>query len=173
MQELVKLHGGSVRVESEVDRGSRFTVSIPLGKAHLPADRIEAAPMLASTGIRTEAYFEEAMRWLPDPGSTETTDKLAAQPLKVIHDDNSDSPSKAEPASEKRILFADDNADMREYVRRLLTQKGYEVETVADGMAALRAAREREPHLVLTDVMMPELDGFGLLRELRADPNSV
>ena len=170
VQELVKLHGGSVRVESEVDRGSRFIVSIPRGKAHLPADRIEAAPMLASTGIRTEAYFDEAMAWLPDPGSIETTHELADQPPKVLRTDNLGSPSRVEPSTGTRILLADDNADMREYVRRLLTQRGYEVEAVADGMAALRAARERAPDLVLTDVMMPELDGFGLLCELRADP---
>jgi PAS domain S-box-containing protein len=170
VQELVKLHGGSVRVESKVDRGSRFIVSIPLGKAHLPADHIEAAPMLASTGIRTEAYLEEATRWLPDLRSTETANEFVDQPLKVLRTGDLDSRTQVKPSSGKRILFADDNADMREYVRRLLMQSGYEVETVADGMAALRAAREREPHLVLTDVMMPELDGFGLLRELRADP---
>ncbi len=66
VQELIKLHGGSVRVESEVDRGSRFIVSIPLGKAHLPAQRIAASRSLASTGLRTEAYIEEVLRWLPD-----------------------------------------------------------------------------------------------------------
>ena len=69
----------------------------------------------------------------------------------------------------QRILLADDNADMRDYVRRLLVQSGYEVEAVADGLAALGAAQARRPDLVLTDVMMPGLDGFGLLRELRAD----
>jgi PAS domain S-box-containing protein len=169
VQELVKLHGGTVRVESEVDRGSRFIVSIRRDKAHLPADRIEAAPVLASTGIRTEAYFEEAIRWLPGLSSTETTHELADQSLKVLRTDNLDTPSRREPSTGKRILFADDNADMREYVRRQLTQSGYEVEAVANGMAALRAARERAPDLVLTDIMMPELDGLGLLRELRAD----
>ena len=61
VQELVKLHGGNVRVESEVDRGSSFIVSIPLGKAHLPADRIEAERALASTGVRGDAYVEEAL----------------------------------------------------------------------------------------------------------------
>jgi signal transduction histidine kinase len=52
VQELVKLHGGSVSVRSEVDRGSTFTVTIPLGKSHLPADHIGAARRLASTGLR-------------------------------------------------------------------------------------------------------------------------
>ncbi len=68
-----------------------------------------------------------------------------------------------------RILLADDNADMRDYVRRLLAEQ-YLVKAVADGETALAAARKRLPDLVLTDVMMPRLDGFGFLRELRADP---
>ena len=69
-----------------------------------------------------------------------------------------------------RILVADENADMRAYVARLLRAEGCEVETVGDGVAALEAARAHPPELVLTDVMMPRLDGFGLLRALRADP---
>src|SRR5262249_51731804 len=68
-------------------------------------------------------------------------------------------------------LVADDNPDMRQYLGRLLGGT-YEVEEVADGQAALSAARERPPDLVLADVMMPELDGFGLLRELRGDPRT-
>jgi PAS domain S-box-containing protein len=68
-----------------------------------------------------------------------------------------------------RVLLADDNADMRGYVGRLLAAR-YEVEAVADGAAALAAARDRPPDLVLADVMMPRLDGFGLLRALRAEP---
>ncbi len=60
---------------------------------------------------------------------------------------------------------------MRDYVKRLLSQQ-YEVESVADGLAALDSARGRVPDLVLTDVMMPGLDGFGLLQELRANPQT-
>jgi PAS domain S-box-containing protein len=67
------------------------------------------------------------------------------------------------------VLVADDNADMRQYLGRLLGGS-YELEAVADGKAALSAARQRPPDLLLADVMMPELDGFGLLRELRGDP---
>ena len=63
VQELVKLHGGSVRVESEVDRGSTFIVSLPLGKAHLPADRIQAARTATSTALAADAYVNEAERW--------------------------------------------------------------------------------------------------------------
>src|ERR671933_208325 len=69
------------------------------------------------------------------------------------------------------ILLADDNADMRDYMRRLLNQQ-YEVEVVSDGVAALAAIRQQMPDLVLTDVMMPCLDGFGLLQALRANPDT-
>ena len=78
------------------------------------------------------------------------------------------SPTAARP----RILLADDNADMREYVRRLLSDR-YEVKAVAEGRLALAAARAERPDLILTDVMMPRLDGFGLLRELRPDPQTA
>ncbi|HSR11086.1 MAG TPA: PAS domain S-box protein, partial [Thermodesulfobacteriota bacterium] len=57
----------------------------------------------------------------------------------------------------------------RQYLARILSER-YRVEAVPDGSAALAAARERRPDLVLTDIMMPNLDGFGLLREFRADP---
>jgi DNA-binding response OmpR family regulator len=70
--------------------------------------------------------------------------------------------------SRPRILLADENAEMREYVRHLLSTR-YEVEAVNDGLEALNAAREHTPDLVLTDVIMPRLDGFELLKALRAD----
>jgi PAS domain S-box-containing protein len=68
------------------------------------------------------------------------------------------------------VLVADDDVDMRQYLTRLLLAENYEVEAVADGKAALAAARGRPPDLVLADVMMPELGGFGLLEALRVDP---
>jgi PAS domain S-box-containing protein len=66
------------------------------------------------------------------------------------------------------VLLADDNADMREYIRRLLEDR-YEVVQVTNGARALEMARARRPDLVITDVMMPDLDGFGLLAALRGD----
>jgi PAS domain S-box-containing protein len=69
------------------------------------------------------------------------------------------------------VLVADDNADMRQYLGRLLAGP-YALDAVADGRAALAAARERPPDLVLADVMMPGLDGFGLLKALRVDPRT-
>jgi PAS domain S-box-containing protein len=170
VQELVKLHCGEVRVKSKVGRGSEFTVMIPLGKDHLPAERIGAARYLALAARRGEAYVEEALRWLPKKDMAIGRRGDGATGPAEHHEIEATVPPRLPAATSPppRVLLADDNADMREYVRRLLGGQ-YEVEAVADGKAALDAVRERAPDLVLMDVMMPNLDGFGLLRELRAD----
>jgi PAS domain S-box-containing protein len=69
-----------------------------------------------------------------------------------------------------RVVIADDNADMRDYLQRLLSDAGYAVQALADGQEALAAVRRNPPDLVLSDVMMPDLDGFALLKGIRADP---
>jgi signal transduction histidine kinase len=156
--ELAKLHGGSIRLESVLGKGSKFIVSIPKGNAHLAAENLSSQPMLKSTGVSASAYVDEALSWLPESGSNVSGGHAFAA-------DSVQAPHLA--AASGRILLADDNADMRGYVRRLLGE-AYEVESVSNGMEALAAIRRHPPELVLTDVMMPELDGFGLLRELRA-----
>jgi len=161
VQELVKLHGGTVRVNSEVGRGSTFTVSIPTGSGHLPADRLGTERSLASTTLNREAWVDEVLKWLPDTddhvNGMHSFDSVPAGALGTSTD---------QPRA--RILLADDNADMRDYLRRLLAPK-YDVVAVADGETALGLARYEEFDLVLSDVMMPKLDGFGLLKALRAD----
>jgi signal transduction histidine kinase len=162
VQELARLHGGTVQVQSALARGTIFTISIPLGKAHLPADRIDGARTVPPTGVRAEAFVEEALRWLP--GAENAREIVVERELISPHPER---PSSS--ASRQLVLLADDNADMRDYVCRLLGTH-YDIEPVADGQAALEAARRRRPDLVLSDVMMPGLDGFGLLHALRADP---
>ncbi len=161
VQELVKLHGGSVRVESEVDRGSRFIVSLPLGTAHLPADRIQAPRALASTALAAEAYVDEALRWLPQGADTVVPESISLRPP--------DPPTDKPAHHRELVVVADDNADMREYLTHLLRTE-YRVHAVNDGVEALEATRTLRPALVLTDIMMPRLDGFGVLRAIRSDP---
>ncbi|MEH2135310.1 ATP-binding protein [Nostoc sp.] len=173
VQELVQMHGGTVKVTSVLEAGSCFTISIPTGYAHLPPDRISAPRTLASTALGATLYLEEVQRWLPEE-SRGSRGRREAGGEEIVQEDDTyidSSPTARILHSSPRILLADDNADMRDYVKRLLGQQ-YDVESVADGLAALHSARGRVPDLVLTDVMMPELDGFGLLQELRADPQT-
>jgi signal transduction histidine kinase len=163
VQELVRLHGGDVRVESAAGKGTAFTVSLPFGNAHLPQERLEVASSLASTATGAAAYIQEAQGW-----SSELTEPAT---LPAAHLSGRAWQRGSPAAPQGHLLLADDNADMRAYLRRLL-EGAYTVEAVENGTRALEAARARPPDLILTDVMMPGLDGFGLLRELKADPRT-
>jgi signal transduction histidine kinase/FixJ family two-component response regulator len=158
VQELVKLHGGDIHAESEVGLGTTLTIRVPFGTGHLPKDRVEAAGNLTSTSVRADTYLEEVLQWISDEPS-----KFDATPEQAHS--FGEMPALREGT---RILLADDNADMRGYVRRLLA-RSCDVQTVADGQEALEAIRAKRPDLILTDVMMPNLDGFGLLRAIRSD----
>ncbi len=167
VQELVKLHGGTITAESELGRGTTFTVTLPLGSAHLPRERVGDSRAGAVTTTGASAFVEEALRWLPD-----APDPTTAGPEAPI-DGALSAPLTHSPQCERpRVLVADDNADMRQYLARILADQ-YRVEAVPDGEAALAAVRRQAPDLVLSDVMMPRLDGFGLLTELRADPRAA
>jgi PAS domain S-box-containing protein len=163
IHELVKLHGGSMRVDSVLGAGSSFVVSIPKGRAHLPAEAVKSERSLSSAGLSASAYVDEALRWLPQA-------QRPPEPVRLFASDSVQAPHAG--AATGTILLADDNADMREYVRRLLGQN-YTVQTVTNGTEALAAARRHPPDLILTDVMMPGIDGFELLRELRASESTA
>ncbi len=165
VQELVKQHSGDVAVTSEIGRGSNFIVRIPLGVAHLPSDSVQNATDAKSGAMRAQAFVEEALRWLPGETAADTLIDAGAAlegPLagEAIRPDT----------TMGRVLLADDNSDLRDYITRLLAERGYDVEAVADGETALAAARASRPDLLVTDVMMPRLNGFELVRALRADP---
>jgi signal transduction histidine kinase/DNA-binding response OmpR family regulator len=143
--ELVRLHGGTITADSRVEEGTTFVVRIPAGRAHLPQDRVDVAPRSAPTAIGAAPFVDEATRWYREAP-----------------------PERSGPSVSERILIVDDNADMRDYLSQLL--RGWDVITEPDGASALARARADRPSLIVTDVMMPGLDGFGLLRELRSDP---
>ncbi|MDF5723029.1 MAG: ATP-binding protein [Rhizonema sp. PD37] len=152
VQELVKLHEGKISVTSAIAQGSCFTVSIPTGLTHLPSDRIGTRS--SASKVNVIPYIEEAQSWLSDQDGKTMGDKGA-------------NTSSLIPA-QAQILLVDDNADMRDYIHRLLSSR-FTVQTVGDAISALNRIRENPSDLVLTDVMMPGIDGFELLRSLRSD----
>ena len=182
VQELVELHAGTITVTSILDKGSCFTVAIPTGSAHLPSDKPDGQGVspdrrLATTGdalasralqrvndnstelnissLNVNPYVQEALSLLQKPLPSEIQPQVVNIPPQCLS------------TTTARILLADDNADMRDYLERLLSCC-YTVETVADGIAAMDAVRANPPDLVLSDVMMPGMNGFELLRSLRS-----
>ena len=155
VRELAELHGGSVDLKSDVGHGSVFTVRIPFGSGHLRPDRIAETVTPIVPEVDARLYVAEAEHWWS--GDQPYEDQMPARP----------------PSEERRgrILLVDDNADLRDHVSRLL-RPHWDVTTAIDGEHALELARQQQFDLVLTDMMMPRLDGFGLITALRADERS-
>lgn len=152
VQDLVKLHGGTISVESTVGKGTTLTVRIPFGTAHLPQKQISKSENSGTVSDHLhKAYIYEAARWVTDEG-----DKQSAA-------------ANGETA-EATILVVDDNSDMRYYIKSILDQtKGWKTVLAPDGITALRMANEVKPDIILSDIMMPQMNGHELVKNLRAD----
>ncbi|HEY1803364.1 MAG TPA: ATP-binding protein [Terracidiphilus sp.] len=164
VQELVEMHGGSIEVKSAVDIGTEFTITLHFGQEHLTRGRVagsrEARSSLQGSGV---AYVQEAMGWLSDGDSLK--DEIAP----AVAGDEPPEPAASSSGRKPVVLLADDNADMREYVSGLLRGR-FQLVEAATGKTALAQAKQVLPDLVLTDIMMPEMDGFELLAALRENP---
>ncbi len=155
VRELTRLHGGDVTLASTVGSGTTVRLIVPLGAPQSAARGRLAAG--APRGSLAAAFVDEAARWAPSP-------ETGAAAFGLERDPNPG----AMPGA--HVLVVDDNTDMRGYIGRLLGAR-WRVTAAMDGLAALEAIRRDPPDLVLSDVMMPRLDGVGLLREMRADPS--
>lgn len=165
VRELVALHGGTIAADSREGEGTVFTVRLPYGHAHLPADALVAGGDGPAVTAVADPFVQEALRWLPEPepdagdrggggsGARQRAGAAAGGPFDVV--------------------VADDNADMRGYLTRLLRGAGHRVRAVGDGRAALEAVRADPPDLLVADVMMPRLDGLRTVAALRAAPRTA
>jgi signal transduction histidine kinase/FixJ family two-component response regulator len=165
VRDLARLHSGEISVQNNERSGTTFTISVPTGDAHLPANRVRASQETRAAVKHAGPFVTEALRWLPGGTPRRSRPPPASYPSEDLV------PLAIAPL-QARIIVADDNSDMREYLTRLLGRH-WQVDAVADGAQALASARANVPDLVLTDVMMPNLDGFGLIRALRDDPRTV
>lgn len=140
LYELVRLHGGEATAESELGKGSTFRVRIPLGYAHLPADQVVHHPIPARPRVASEPSLQ---CWTQPPSSPKAKrSKLNSS------------------VSGARVLVIDDNADMVQYLCRILRGAGYETISAPDGQAALellRSPKTPRVELIVSDIMMPRL----------------
>jgi len=157
VRELATLHGGYVSVQSREGQGSTFTVAVPFGKEHLPSTQISTGADNGYDVALADLYLTEITglgnEVKPDGFIPAKEDVLAPEEVNYTH----------------TILVVDDNMDMRDYIGRLL-MRHYRVETAANGKEALEKIALVQPSLIISDIMMPVMDGIELLNTIRRDP---
>lgn len=156
IKELILLHNGNIEVESVAGEGSCFTVSIPFGTKHLSHTQIlEDDGGLANAGsnvyVQEAAALVDMQSLLPDGGSPEI--------------------EAGSGEANELVLIVDDNTDMRQHIESLVSTR-YETITATNGLDALDKIQKYKPTLVLSDIMMPEIDGIELLRRVKANPET-
>jgi len=149
VRELVHMHKGEISVVSSPGQGSTFTVTIPILRRPTARRMAELKENFAVSRSNV-AFIEEASHW-----NSLATERTATRTPHITNDT-------------AKILVADDNADMRNYLQRLLAPH-FDVRTAINGEHAFSIARSWSPELILSDIMMPELDGFGLLKKLKSN----
>jgi PAS domain S-box-containing protein len=154
VRELVNVHRGNIKVSSTPEAGSEFIVTFPKGKSHLPARSIhETKETVRAPGLAS-AYVEEMKGWTVGFRGIE---------------DNRHRNRRHNSGLKPFVLVVDDNADMRSYLKTLLSDD-YEVTTVPTGKAAIECIEpDKLPDIILSDVMMPEVNGFELLKAIKSN----
>lgn len=165
VQELTRRHGGTVNVESTLGKGTTFVVSIPKRPPPPTRETTRISESPAAGLAAAASHVLEAQQW-HDRALSRSRRGDQIQPEVAVPAGEA-----ADQAPRERVLVADDNADMRQYLVRLLSPK-WAVATAEDGETALAAALRQPPDLVLSDVMMPGMDGVALLTALRANPKT-
>jgi signal transduction histidine kinase/DNA-binding response OmpR family regulator/ligand-binding sensor domain-containing protein len=143
VKELVELHHGTIQVQSEVGKGTTFTVRLPLGRGHLKDNEIVDVP------VAVEPAMREAEGALAEKASER------AEPEQVR-------------GEKPIILVVEDNADVRTYIKGYLVP-AYQVMEARDGVEGIEKAQETVPDLIISDVMMPKKDGYEVCRTLKLD----
>ncbi|MCC7525443.1 MAG: substrate-binding domain-containing protein, partial [Chitinophagaceae bacterium] len=149
-KELIELHGGNITAESEKDKGSVFTVCLKLGNTHFSQDPIHAEKNI---------YNSQVSAWIENYYLPET------QQLSPISND--ETPNKSYNERET-VLIVEDHNDLREFLFQRLSAV-YHVITATDGVEGIKSAFEELPDMIISDVMMPTMDGITMTKTLKDD----
>ncbi|MEL7333104.1 MAG: response regulator [Cyanobacteria bacterium J06560_2] len=157
VQELTQLHGGEVSVRSEYGEGTTFTIDLPLGASHLPVDQVVEQSLVAEKG-------RAAVELSDIETASATADTQISLPPQA-----EGSETERESFEGSQILVVDDNPDLRAYVSSVLQRQGYQVRTAEQGAAGLEVATTYGPDLIITDLMMPGVNGLEMIERIRKD----
>jgi len=160
-KELVELHHGTIEVESEVGKGTTFRVYLPLGNVHLKPEEIDTSSRSPVAGSQVED-----MDTSQDIGHL--TPLIPQPPFPPLLEERGPGGEVHYATNNPIILIVEDNSDLRLYIRGYLDQT-YRVIEASDGKIGLEQAIENIPDLIISDVMMPEMDGFELSAKLKND----
>jgi signal transduction histidine kinase/DNA-binding response OmpR family regulator len=159
-REYIKLHHGTIHVNSAPGKGTEFVIRLPKGKAHLKSDEIEEPPVSTAakvTGSKISQRYAYMVR-------LEREEKEKNQP------DSGNIPSNEKEIQDRDIvLVVEDNKDMRSFIKTLLTEEDFMVAEATNGRQGIDRAKEIIPDIIISDIMMPDVDGYRLCRELKQD----
>jgi GAF domain-containing protein/class 3 adenylate cyclase len=168
VKELIELHGGKVTVDSVYGKGTTFTIWLPTGMAHLPAHQVVDVPAELEQS-RATVELADVETELHNEAETKLHDETFNAVFSV-QDDRSPTPSSAADCpTAAKVLVVEDNADMRSYVRSVLQRAGHEVHTARHGGEGFQIAQTLQPHLIVTDLMMPLVSGLEMIQQIRQD----